>query len=251
MFLFAHSVKGSEMTSNHPYRPAFTLIELLVVISIIALLIAILLPALASAREAAKTSVCSSNLRQIGIALNAYETDQGTLPPGLVDFTPYRDWTLIIEDDYLPDRDNVAVFQCPAASSFSGPNHYSVHPRLMPDVRTYETVRTDAIKNPSDLFVVGDGSINLANQTAQAMMSGIAGWRITWGWHHLVYRSWESFAWDDACPSGNNVDSTGSHARFRHNGDTVGNFLFLDGHGESLQQNDLLIRNVMLHDNPS
>jgi len=63
-------------------RSGFTLIELLVVISIIALLVALLLPALASARESANRIKCASNLRQFGMALYAYDSDEGTVPPG-------------------------------------------------------------------------------------------------------------------------------------------------------------------------
>src|SRR6478609_8400154 len=74
---------GNQLRKDREMRrlKGFTLIELLVVIAIIAILAAILFPVFARAREAARSSSCSSNLRQLGMAFTMYAQDnEGSYP---------------------------------------------------------------------------------------------------------------------------------------------------------------------------
>jgi prepilin-type N-terminal cleavage/methylation domain-containing protein len=71
---------ASKKATLAPDPRAFTLIELLVVIAIITILAALLLPAIIRAKESGRITGCKSNLRQLGIALSMYVTDNGVYP---------------------------------------------------------------------------------------------------------------------------------------------------------------------------
>jgi prepilin-type N-terminal cleavage/methylation domain-containing protein/prepilin-type processing-associated H-X9-DG protein len=99
---------------HRPKRNAFTLIELLVVIAIIALLAAILFPVFARARENARRSTCSNNLKQLGVGLIQYVQDNDEFfPPGtnlgVAGGTGDRGWAGPI----YPYVKNTQLYKCP------------------------------------------------------------------------------------------------------------------------------------------
>lgn len=153
------STKGA---MNSATKSGFTLVELLVVIAIIGILAGLLLPAIQQAREAARRMQCSSNQRQIGIALANYEIAYKSLPagapqgfyngptwgstPGFINFdrTGWSAWILPqLEQDarynvlttylrnpptftcYAPfARDRLSMFVCPSETRESIPNSF-------------------------------------------------------------------------------------------------------------------------------
>lgn len=125
-------------------KPGFTLIELLVVIAIIAILAAILFPVFAQAREKARQTSCTSNLKQIGLAFKMYVQDYDERWPaarpvgdptsvgGLGNNTSAgqtgaagRDfqWGGWISNGLIPYTKNQGIYMCPSrnANGFNDP----------------------------------------------------------------------------------------------------------------------------------
>jgi prepilin-type N-terminal cleavage/methylation domain-containing protein len=93
-----------------PLRRGFTLVELLVVIAIIGVLVALLLPAVQAARESARRSACSNNLRQLGLAALNFESARGVMPPG---YLAGNNWE-------TPDAESTTVPAPPRQHQMSG-----------------------------------------------------------------------------------------------------------------------------------
>ncbi len=135
--------------SKSQSQRAFTLIELLVVIAIIAILAGLLMVGLGRVKENSNAGKCISNLRQVGVAIQAFINDNGRFPSNPtagpvqdpvfdVSLLPYlgagKDLTLPVTRSDHPELESVVkIFACPSdeavrTDSDSYPRSYSLAP---------------------------------------------------------------------------------------------------------------------------
>jgi prepilin-type N-terminal cleavage/methylation domain-containing protein len=135
----------------------FTLVELLVVIAIIGILVALLLPAIQAAREAARRTECTNNLKQIGIAFQNYHDTYKRLPIGAYSCC-YGTWQPAIlafmEEQVMADLYQILPKSNPTFDQYyrydNGPA--DVPASFTPRMRNYDVVSTrfKTLTCPSD-----------------------------------------------------------------------------------------------------
>lgn len=218
-----------------PSRHAFTLTELLVVISIIAVLAAMLLPTITMVRQAARSTQCAGNLRQLGLAILAYPMDNdGRLPPG---HDGSRNWISHLAEVLTDDATKrFAYFRCPNAKA-GGTCHYTAPPGVLP--MTYRAsparqITTLQRELRSNLILLADGTQDVNfGMSSREMAFNAAG---EFGFWREINDT------DDDKIAINNLtlDGTGFYFAFRHPSQRL-NIVHGDGHVRAYTRNQEMV----------
>jgi len=246
-------------------KSGFTLIELLVVIAIIAILAAILFPVFATVREKARQTSCSSNMKQLGLAVMQYVQDNdenfpiafatwtGTAPVWPVEISPYVKTYKVFQcpDDSLSHNTNTWK-GTPISYVANGASIYDTaighhrfvgvfammksngdwaNPRVTgpEDYADNIAIRTVAgVGRPSDTIMLAE-TLNQDGSVANSTEN-----MSSWYYSTLTnYFQWESI------PEGTRVgvypDGPNGAISAPHSGKTLTNFLFTDGHVKSMR----------------
>ncbi len=216
-------------------RNGFTLIELLVVIAIIALLVSILLPSLNRAKGMAKTIICQTNLKGLGLAFNYYFGDnEDLIPPGFgyPGCNPgdgWMDWWAVyltncyeysgkrgsnyIELEESFNSSGGDLFRCPESRVYgeTGPCTYGMPAGLSTTLLNSQTRQVSTLNQPSMTGLLMDS------------------------WVNAVVLNWWIQPWQHPDGYLGMTKDTYTRRPFYHNEGSSDNFLFIDSHVENLQ----------------
>jgi len=187
---------ASRFTPSVSRFSGFTLIELLVVVAIIAILAAMLLPALAQARERARQATCISNLKQLGLAVLMYATNNNDCIPKAYDNVSGSWFWMDTYALYLPGRGlegyRSGVFHCPSDSLPPSPAYaYSLsYGMSLASFNCtlsygYQAYRLTRMASPGKVLLIAERSTANLN-AGQAATMPLSGWTLdtsngSWG----------------------------------------------------------------------
>jgi len=197
----------------------FTLIELLVVMAIIALLMGILLPSLNRARRQAKKIACLSNMRQMGIGLQAYLIDnEDRLPPSSCSLSDPNLYWLRIFTKYT--RENL-LFRCPGDTAKDFVN-WNIPLDEQPDGLRWSSFALNVLLDPHCPHNRGRYN-NVINIRSPMYCIYVSESPSSWTrYDHTHPETWGSLN-----------EAKGQVAWDRHEG--TSNYLFVDGHANNLK----------------
>ena len=235
----------------------FTLIELLVVIAIIAILAAILFPAFAKARESARRSSCSSNMKQIGIATMQYTQEYDEKYPLLRFYNNTGQevrWQEAV-NPYIKSGDAYAtgrisgsggVWDCPSAipqPGMYGPNYGLMREGPGASDTPSSGISIAVVDAPSDTILVAEKGLHQGNSSWLPLQNWQGLWAPDGGGtaaNNYAYANHADVNYDkdgpasSATPVYNDWNGPSMMPRYRHL--ETSNFLYADGHVKALRK---------------